>query len=274
VKLNQRRLARPSLGGMLATRQGSLTLALICAALAAGVLVFALGRYKTSLKTPVAQATVLVATSEIPAGTPGNIVAEEKLYRSTPVQSTQVTAGALSDAGALAALKAQTNILPGQQLTTSDFAAVSDVADTLTPTQRALSLSIQEAPGDADALKPGDHVDVYSLFTPQSGNGQAIGVLLESDVLVLKTGTTSAAKADGVPLSGSSMVIAVEASKAAQIVYAAEKGQIYVSLRPPNATTTPPWETTLSTILAEDPPVLNKLGPVPASLTTPNSTGS
>ena len=53
VKLSQRRMSAPSLGGLLATRQGSLMLAALCAICAAGVLVFALGRYKTNV-TPQA----------------------------------------------------------------------------------------------------------------------------------------------------------------------------------------------------------------------------
>lgn len=276
MKLNQRRLARPSLGGMLATRQGSLTLAIICAACAAGILVFALGRYKTSLKTPVVQATVLVATQEIPAGTAGNVVGQEKLYRSTPVVSNQVTPGAISDAGALTGLKAQTNIMPGQQLTTSDFSAsATDVANTLTPGQRAVSVSISEAPGDSDVLHPGDYVDVYAFVNGSGGSAGTTDdlVLIDPKVEVLKSGTTSAARADGVPISGSSLVLEVDSSKASQIIYAASKGQMYLSLRPPNATQTPPWQIDGGAILAEDPPVANKLGPLPAYLTNANSTG-
>src|ERR1019366_10393882 len=69
VKNTQRRMSRPSLGGMLATRQGALVLALVCAACAAGIQLFALGQYKSAQTTPqTVQATVLVATAEITKG--------------------------------------------------------------------------------------------------------------------------------------------------------------------------------------------------------------
>ncbi len=182
MKMTQRRMARPSLGGMLATRQGALVLALICAACAAGILVFALGQYKTGLSTPTVQATALVATAPIPKGTSGDVVASRNLYKSTPVVASQLTPGALSDASLLTGKVASVNILPGQQLTAADFSGVTGVAGLLTPSQRAVAISISESPGATDLLQPGDRVDVYETTKP----GITPLVLMAQNVQVVK----------------------------------------------------------------------------------------
>jgi Flp pilus assembly protein CpaB len=246
---------------MLATRQGALLLAVLCAVCAAGILVFALGQYRTGLKTPTVQATALVATAEIGKGTSGDEVATRSLYKSTPIVAAQLQPGAISDASLLAGKVASTDILPGQQLTLADFAGVSGVTGLLTPSQRALAITIAESPGATDVLEPGDRVDVYAMFASgsmvlmaqniqvikQSGgtvttpNGQASSAPAGATTTAAASSTTSASSG-GAPASpaaasvtGSSMVLAVSDKQASDFVYAAQKAQLYLTLRPANA---------------------------------------
>jgi pilus assembly protein CpaB len=264
VKLSQRRLARPSLGGLLATRQGALTLALLCAVCAAGVLMFALGRYKTGLKTTVQQATVLVSTGEIHKGTTGQEIAARHLYKSTPVAATQVALGALSDAAAIAGQTARADILPGQQLTAADFSALVGLDQTLAANQRAVAVTISESPGITDALQAGNRVDVYSLFTPKTGS--TVLVLLNPDAKVLKAATPVAVRSGGQAITGSSMLLALDDNKANQVIYSALQGTLYLSLRPLKSSQTPPYATNLASVLAENDGLV--FGPTPS----PNST--
>jgi Flp pilus assembly protein CpaB len=272
VKLSQRRLARPSLGGMLATRQGSLTLALICAACAAGILVFALGRYKTSLKTPVTQASVLVATSGIPKGTSGQTVASERLYKLAPVAVSQVTPGAISDAGAIANETTAIDILPGQQLTTADFTGVTEVAATLTPDQRAVAISFNETPGDTDVLQAGDRVDIY---WKSSASATAPVAPLMTNVLVLKAASPVVAKHDGVPISGGSMVVAINSNEVAPLIAAELGSTLWVSLRPASNSTVTPGSSNAATLAEQSavalntPPAVNNPTNLPTTGTKP-----
>lgn len=281
MKLTQRRMARPSLGGMLATRQGALILAVICAACAAGILVFALGQYKTQVQAPAPiQGTVLIATAQIPQGMAGNVIAARGLYKATPVAAAQVQAGAVSDASALAGKVATTNILPGQQLTVADFSGPTGVVGLLTPDQRAVALNISESPGATDILQAGDRVDIYASFGGKM-------VLLDPNIEVIKpagatsststgsaqpasaapTGTTAAsssttstsasatpAPASGAPattISGGSMVLAVTAKQAADLIFAAQNATLYLTLRPNGAVATPAKVTTEQTVIAD-----------------------
>jgi Flp pilus assembly protein CpaB len=277
MKMTQRRMARPSLGGLMATRQGAMMLALLCAVCAAGILVFALGKYKSGLKTVTQQATVLVATGQIPRGAEGSALAARGLYKSMPIVPSQLSPGALSDASYLQGKTAATTILPGQQLSVADFTGVVGVTGLLTPNQRAISLAISESPGDNDVLQAGDRVDVYTYFAKPG-----VVVLTDPDVLVLKSaagpastsasagGTASAPPAStttsssggsgtaaspgaGNPsiIAGTSLVLSVSSQEAANIVYAAETGQNYLTLRPIKSTTTPRPLTTLASVIKD-----------------------
>jgi Flp pilus assembly protein CpaB len=266
---------------MLATRQGALVLALLCAVCAAGILIFALGQYKTGLKssTQTVQATVLVATAQIPQGTAGNVVAARGLYKSTPIVAGQLQPGALSDASTLAGKVATTNILPGQQLTAADFSGPTGVTGLLTPDQRALTLTISESPGATDILQAGARVDIYATFGAKM-------VLLDSNIEVVKpagaTASTSTGSAQPAPaaatgasgssassasttagsspataapanttLAGSSMVLAVTARQAADLIFAAQSATLYLTLRPNNASATPAAVTTKDSVIAD-----------------------
>jgi Flp pilus assembly protein CpaB len=278
MKMTQRRMARPSLGGLMATRQGAMMLALLCAVCAAGILIFALGKYKSGLTTVTQQATVLVATGNIPRGAQGSSLAAHGLYKSMPIVPSQLAPGALSDASYLQGKTAATTILPGQQLSVADFTGVVGVTGLLTPNQRAISLAISESPGDNDVLQPGDRVDVYTYFP-----NKQIVVLTDPNVLVLKsaagsastsasaggtsstpsTGTTPSSSAAGSGtatspaagnpsiIAGGSLVLSVSSQEASNIVFAAETGQTYLTLRPIKSTTTPRPLTTLASVIKD-----------------------
>jgi Flp pilus assembly protein CpaB len=256
MKLSQKRLARPSLGGMLASRQGALLLAFLCALAAAGLVLVALNHYRKNLVTTNQQATVLIASGEIQKGTSAEAIVSDHLYKATPVLSTQVTLGALSDPSLLTGKTATTDILPGQQLTSADFAgaAVLGVAGQLQPDQRAVSITVDEAHGDTDVVQTGDRVDVYALF------GGDLVLLVENALVIKPSGAAAAtAPAGGTPPAagtpaGASLVLAVSSGDATKVAFAAEDGKIWILLRPLNALRPQAAQTTLSSILSSVPP--------------------
>jgi Flp pilus assembly protein CpaB len=250
-------MGKPSLGGMLATRQGALTLAVLCAACAAGILMLALSSYKQGVHTAVTapkQATVLVATGEIQKNTAGDQVAADKLYKSTAVTPSQLAAGAISDAALLQGKVAQSNILPGQQLTTTDFAATATATGLLSPNQRAISVPTDTVHGDLGVLEPGDHVDLYAEMT--NGSGLTIS-LLAPDVLVINTPTgglasalTTASKTASASSGSPTLVFAVSDAIVPSLELTADAGKVWVALRPANATSPQGGVTTVNSVLA------------------------
>jgi Flp pilus assembly protein CpaB len=273
---------------MLATRQGAMVLALVCAACAAGVMLFALSSYKTGVQkavTPI-QSTVLVATGEIQKGTSGNLIAADKLYKSMPVVASQLSAGAISDAALLQGKVAQADVLPGQQLTTTDFTATVGVTGLLGPNQRAVSIPAAEVQSDLDVLVPGDRVDLYAeLVKGGSPTTSATQIsLLASDVLVLKTPGTAVlgtppvvttTKTTTAPaVGGTSLVLQVSSSFVPVLALTGDTGKIWVSLRPANAVNPPEGITTLQSILAQDGSASASASAGGASTSTTNTTGT
>lgn len=251
MKLSQRRVSRPSLGGLMATRQGALALALICAVAATGVLMFALGRYKTSVKPPVIpQATVLVATRAIAKGTSSSVVTAGGVYRAMPIVSTQLAPGAISDASLLTGKVTAVAILPGQQLTVADFVAIPGATATLGPDQRAISLSVSGANANTGIVQAGDRVDVYTQLPGKNGKSFEVLLLRGAQVLDAPGPAPVTAAAKAVAPVTTALVLAVTSAQVPRLIYAAQNGQLYLTLRPAAATNTPNGITTLTSVVA------------------------
>ena len=237
-------MSGPSLAGILATRQGSLMLALVCAVCAAGVLIFALGRYKTNAVQPVPNTTVLVATGEINKGMTATQIAAEGLYKPETFTQSNVTAGAFTDASQLQGATASVDILPGTQLSPADFATIINVGQVLTPGQRGLEVSVGESPGATDITQPGSRVDIYSTapansstangaVTASAGLSQSVpggAQLIASNVLVLKPATATPVTIGNVPVPGSTLVLALANRLVASVI--TDSGSLYLALRP------------------------------------------
>jgi pilus assembly protein CpaB len=237
VELTPKKFNVPRVRGLPASRRGAVALAVGCALAAAVVLLIALSQYKQNLSTANRQESVLVATGTIQKGTSADLIAQERMYRPTPVLVKSLATGALTNAAALQGQVAVQNILPGQQLTAADFAAGnSSVVGQLTPGQRALSVALDPEHGLTGEVEPGDHVDVYGDFggSGNSGSsGESVVKLLIPNALVLKTPTSGS----GVNGSGGSgtVVLAVNDSQVGTLAFAAENGKVWLALRPGGA---------------------------------------
>jgi pilus assembly protein CpaB len=216
----------------LGTRRGSFLVAAIAAALAAGGLVLYLNNYKDSVQGGTTPTQVLIADRLIPAGTSGDAVAADRLFRPATIAADSVKAGSLTDAAALTGKTAARDILPGQQIVAADFKAGADpLRGRLNGRQRALAVPIDSAHGLIGNVRSGDHVDVYVSFT---GSGSGSGVLrtIGQGILVL----SAPASGSGGGSSGSqlqSVILRLTDSQAARVAYAADNGKIWFALRPP-----------------------------------------
>lgn len=255
MELTPKKPVAPDLLRLLSTRRGTLTAALICALVAGAILVFAISRYRQSVNGANAQSTVFVAKGLIQKGTSGDAIASEQLFTPTNILQKQVSTGAIADAAALHGEVAVHDILPGEQLTLSDFAAGVGVATTLAPSDRAISVPLDPAHGMFGVLQAGDHVDVYGGFNVDQGSGRPTPImrLLIPDVQVLQAPTVGGGIGGG--SQSGSVVLSVADVQAAMIAYASENGKIWLVLRPGNAATTPPTFVELGSVLAGSTPI-------------------
>src|SRR5439155_13896759 len=148
---------------LFSTRGGTLILAGLAALIAAIAVIAYVKHYRNSVQKGGTAASVMVAPSLIPKGTPGTAIATRHLFQVQSIRESQLRNGAISDPASLRGKVAKTDILPGQQLTIADFAsAKGGLSSELAGSQRAISISIDPAHGMIGQIGNGDRVDVYA----------------------------------------------------------------------------------------------------------------
>jgi Flp pilus assembly protein CpaB len=222
------------------TRGGTLILAGMTALIAA-IAVFAyVKHYRNSVKEGGVPATVLVSSGAIVKGTPGTLVATKHLYQAQTIRESQLREGALSDPSSLRGTVAKRDILPGQQLVSSDFTGTTGgIATELAGLQRAITISIDSSHGMIGQIADGDHVDIYAGFNVNPvdaqgrpvGSGQARPVLrlIMQNVPVLHVAKSTRAGSGG----DSEVTLKTTSYQSQKLAFASDNGKLWMVLRPP-----------------------------------------
>jgi Flp pilus assembly protein CpaB len=239
MELTGKRYGRTDWRKLLGSRRGTVIVAVLCTIAAAGVLVFAMNRYRNSVNASGAPERVFVATQSIPKNTPGDVIATDRMFRTAQIATKQVAAGAIADAAFLHGEVAVRDIYAGEQLTAADFTANGGLPAQLAPTDRAITLTLDQEHGMLGLLHDGDHVDVYAGVAVTSTGGQAVPELrlLIANVPVLKAGADNGSSGLGSSNSSntSPVTLKVPASAAGAVALAADDGKVWLVLRPANA---------------------------------------
>ena len=193
--------------------------------------------YKRHVQQGEEKVTVLVAAKDIPAGTAGADIIEQKLLKDQTVPRKAVVAGAISTPDQLARYVATQDVYEGEQVSTRRFAppAEQGIRSQIKGTQRAYELAGEAHQFLAGTLKAGDHVDVVGTWTIKNNDDKDVAVsrVILRDILVMKApeGTqtskvTSSGDAEAVQLR-------VTDAQAQKLIWIQEHGDFYLTLRPP-----------------------------------------
>jgi Flp pilus assembly protein CpaB len=214
-----------SRSGPLSTRGGTFAIATLCALLAGAALLLFLRQYREDL-TGSDPVRVLVTRSLVPKGTPGDIVASERLYRAVSVPASERDDLALTDPSDLHDRVATQDIYPGHQLSSEDFEdAGGHVGNRLQGYERGMSVPFTAARGMIGKIEKGDHVDVI-VTTENGAGGLGAAYMAARDVLVLD----APGKADG--NQEEAATIRVTDEEAVAIADGKDNGQVWLVLRP------------------------------------------
>jgi Flp pilus assembly protein CpaB len=244
---------------LLSTRRGTIVLAFMAAMLATVILLAYLSQYRTNLQKAGSPATVLVAKRLIEKNTPGNLVAAEELFVPTSIPRGQLREGAVSDPVALRERVAVTDIYPGQQLTTTDFAPASRLlTNKLARDKRGIAIPADSVHGLIGHVQSGDRVDVYVAFGNSRGGASVSLLMKDVPVLSAPTGTGGGGLASGDSAKGT-FILQADDQSVAELAYAADYGRLWLVMRPPNpsATKTRDSVVTAESILLGVRPVVN-----------------
>lgn len=218
---------------LVSTRAGTLALAAL-AALAAGVAVFAyVHDYRANVNASGAPASVLVAEHSIPKGMAGDVAVSKGFLRPETLRTGQLADGAVVNSTAIVGKVATRDILPGEQVTSADFAATAHgLATRLTGSERAVSVELDPQHALAGQVQTGDHVDVMASFDGNAGSGRTTGAFVKvlfQDVPVLAITAPSSSNGNE---SSKDVLLQLTTDQAAKVAYAVENGKVWLVLRP------------------------------------------
>src|SRR3954451_18918900 len=225
---------KPSLRAGLGSRTGVMIIATVVSVIAAVLVLIAINAARSD-NGGAAAASVLVANQLIPKGSSGQAIASGHLFRPANVSDSALVGGAVTDISQITDKVATADILPGQQISTSNFGGANGAltAD-LAAGERAITIALDGAHGMVGNIRTGDHVDVLAGFNLEqntSGARRAVMKLLDRNVPVLKapsgeSDTGSAAS------QTKEVTLKVSDRKAAQIAFAGDNGKVWIVLRP------------------------------------------
>jgi Flp pilus assembly protein CpaB len=173
-------------------RAKNIGIAVALAALAAILTSVYVVNYKRHVQSGEGKVTVLVAARDIPAGTSGADVVDQKMLKEQTVPRKAVVAGAISSPDQLAQYVATQDVFEGEQVSTRRFSPPTEqgIRAQIKGTQRAYELAGDSNQLLAGTLKDGDHVDVVGNWSVKSqgsnGGDRTITRVVLRNILVLR----------------------------------------------------------------------------------------
>lgn len=224
---------------------------ILSVAVVLGVLAVLFGaRYLQSAKADIASGVepvlVLVATRDVPAGTPSEQLLEQEFAVEKEVPRQYVADGAISSLSAIKGKVLAVPLTPGEQLTSSRFKVAEEVGLAYALPEGYVAISVPDNParGVSGFISPGDYVMVISSFDPGE-LGEAVSKILIKKARVLATGTQTSQtvkpdeqqEAEGGMLGGNTetstvqtLTLAVTPVDAERLVFAQEVGSVWYTL--------------------------------------------
>jgi Flp pilus assembly protein CpaB len=226
-------------------RAKNIGIAVALAALAAILTSAYVVNYKRHVQRGEGKVTVLVAARDIPAGTSGADVVDQKMLKEQTVPRKAVVAGAISSPDQLAQYVATQDVFEGEQVSTRRFSPPTEqgIRAQIKGTQRAYELSGDTHQLLAGTIQTGDHVDVVGTWDTRAGQSTSTGsdsatvarVVLRN-LLVLRapgSGASTAKLADG----SESVQLRVTDSQSQKLLWIEKNGKDqgwHLELRPPS----------------------------------------
>ena len=221
-------------------RAKNIGIAVALAALAAILTSAYVVNYKRHVQNGEGKVTVLVAARDIPAGTSGADVVDQKMLKEQTVPRKAVVAGAISSPDQLAQYVAAQDVFEGEQVSTRRFTPPTEqgIRAQIKGTQRAYQL-----PGDpnqllAGTIQAGDHVDVVGTWELRGGDKVSRVLLRNLLVLRAPAGTSGAATVTSGGSGNESVQLRVTDVQSNKLVWIQKNGvangeAYYLLLRPP-----------------------------------------
>jgi len=221
-------------------RAKNIGIAVALAALAAILTSAYVVNYKRHVQRGEGKVTVLVAARDIPAGTSGADVVDQKMLKEQTVPRKAVVAGAISSPDQLAQYVATQDVFEGEQVSTRRFAPPTEqgVRAQIKGTQRAYELAGDSNQLLAGTVKAGDHIDVVGNWKVKGNGGEndnAITRVILRNILVLRPPLDAASGSTVTSGVGDNQNVQLRVTdvQVQKLFWIEKNGDWHLTLRPP-----------------------------------------
>ncbi len=205
-----------------------------------GLMIYIQG-VRAQIKEDSTPVEVMVSRQAIAKGTSVNTMKNQVEIKKIPKR--YVAEGAYSDLSQLDDQITVVSLNKGEQITNSMLKKTSQagLSYQIPESLVAISMPVDEIIGVSGQLKQGDHLNIIATFSPGPG-GMDISKTLLQNIEVLhvssdKSGSKSSTQTGKSGTQGSqksTMVLAVSPGDAEKLVFAEEKGTVWLTLVPPD----------------------------------------
>jgi Flp pilus assembly protein CpaB len=195
--------------------------------------------YKRHVQHGEGKVTVFVAAKDIPAGTSGADIIEQKLLKEQTVPRKAIVAGAISTPDQLARYVATQDVYEGEQVSTRRFAPPREqgIRSQIKGTQRAYQLAGDGNQLLAGTLKAGDSVDVVGVWSikREDDKDAPVSRVILRNVLVLAapTGTGGGGAVTNTSNDSEFVQLRLTDAQSQKLGWIEEHGTFHRTLRPP-----------------------------------------
>jgi pilus assembly protein CpaB len=221
-------------------RAKNIGIAVALAALAAILTSAYVVNYKRHVQRGEGKVTVLVAARDIPAGTSGADVVDQKMLKEQTVPRKSVVAGAISSPDQLSQYVATQDVFEGEQVSTRRFSPPTEqgIRSLIKGTQRAYELAGDSNQLLAGTLKEGDHIDVvgnWKVKTNGGDNENAITRVILRNILVMRAAIGGGSGATVTSGSDKSLNVQLRVTdvQVQKLFWIEKNGDWHLTLRPP-----------------------------------------
>jgi Flp pilus assembly protein CpaB len=245
----------------------NVVIAVVLGLLAAVLTTVYVTNYRKNVQHGQQDVGVLVAATNIPAGTSGAAIVSGHMLVQKTIPRTALVPGAISSPDQIARLVSTQDVMVGEQVTTSRFGGANElgVRAKLKGTLRAIQIAADPNQVLAGTLKSGDHVDVVGNMKVESAAGSSNTVHYDRvflrDLLVLRAPTAADIKQASLGSNQHyNVMLAVTDSQASKLLFivknadpnAAPDGGWALQLRPvTNAADSPENIESIQTVLLD-----------------------
>jgi Flp pilus assembly protein CpaB len=203
----------------------NVVIAIVLGLLAAVLTLVYVTNYRKHVQQGQQNVGVLVAATDIPAGTSGAQIVSGHMLKEETVPRTALVPGAISSPGQIARLVSTDEVMAGEQVSTRRFGNATElgVRAQLTGTMRAIQISADPNQILAGTLRAGDHVDLVGNMLVGSANGEPVHYdrIVLRNLLVLRAPTITPTKGGDLNTSNQkySVMLAVTDSQSSKLMF-------------------------------------------------------